>query len=104
MILTYVELGTIDIVSLVESDDLVAHKILARWDTRREGEVDETVRSDHAVNAPCLRGDVEAVLPDLEPLEVGDILLKCVVDFGAVHHTVGSVKENHQDKKRRTGM
>lgn len=67
----------------MQSNYFMSHEILPSWDTFGKSEIDKTVSSDHTVNTPSLCGDVETVLPDLEPLEISDVLLECVVDFGS---------------------
>lgn len=54
------------------------HQVLASRYARRNGEGDFTLVRDHAIHSPALVRGLEAVFPDLEPLESGHCRLCCI--------------------------
>lgn len=62
----------------------MAEQVLARRNARWNGECDFAFVCNQAVNPPSLRGDVQSVFINLEPLETSDGALGGVIDLGAV--------------------
>ena len=62
----------------LHTDDLDAKQVLAGLDATRKGEGDLALVCNHPVNTPGLVRWRQAVFPDFEPFQAGDVGLSCV--------------------------
>lgn len=60
----------------MQGREISTHDVVALFDARRNGEVENTLVLDEVVGGPGVAAGVEALLGDLEPVETRDILLR----------------------------
>ena len=81
----------------MQGDDLMAQKVLAVWNARRDGERNLALICYETVDGPGLIGDGQPILVDLEPPKASDIALSCVGNGSTGRRTISATVTDQEN-------